>query len=131
VRKSSETLSLRSRLSAIGRDALAAGTSSVAGARFWSTGGGNLAMTGVAPVIALGEPSRKVSQMALPDSLTTQRTASLLVGRHTIHDDKFHVLLPTRSSTQRQLGRGCSVVERKGDFSHWDCPDCARRFVEG
>ena len=36
--------------------------------------GGNLAVTGVALVIAVGEPRCKFSQIALPDCLTAQRT---------------------------------------------------------
>jgi len=53
--------------------------------------GGNPEVTDVAPVIAIGELSCKFSQIALPDRLTTQRTASLQAGRPTIHDHEFHV----------------------------------------
>ena len=62
--------------------------------------GGNLAVTDVAPVIAVGELSCKFSQIALPDRLATQRTTSLLAGRPTIHDYEFHV--PRRKATGAQ-----------------------------
>ena len=65
-------------------------------------GGGNFAVTDVAPVIAVGELSRKFSQIALPDRLATQRTASLLAGRPTIHDDEFHVPCPNVTGATKQ-----------------------------
>jgi hypothetical protein len=37
----------------------------------WSAGGGSLAVTDVAPVIAVGELSCQFSQIALSDPLTT------------------------------------------------------------
>jgi hypothetical protein len=64
--------------------------------------GGSLAVTDVAAVIAVGELSCKFSQIALPDRLTTQRTASLLAGRPTIHDDEFHVLPPNVTGATKQ-----------------------------
>ena len=68
----------------------------------WSAGSGNLEVTDVAPVIAVGELSRKFSQIALPDRLATQRTASLLAGRPTIHDDEFHVSRPNVTGATKQ-----------------------------
>ena len=65
----------------------------------WS---GNLAVTDVAPVIAVEELSCKLSQIALPDRLATQRTASLLAGRPTIHDDEFHVPPPHVTGATKQ-----------------------------
>ena len=64
--------------------------------------GGSFAVTDEAPVIAVGEPSCKFSQIALPDRLTTQRTASLLAGRPTIHDDELHVPLPNVTGATKQ-----------------------------
>ena len=68
----------------------------------WSAGRGYLAVTDVAPVIAVGEPSCQFSQIALPDRLATQRTASLLAGRPTIHDDEFHVPRPNVTGATKQ-----------------------------
>ena len=68
----------------------------------WS---GNLAVTDVAPVIAVGELSClscQFSQIALPDRLATQRTARLLAGRPTIHDDEFHVPPPNVTGATKQ-----------------------------
>jgi hypothetical protein len=53
-------------------------------------------------VIAVGELSCKYSQIALPDRLATQRTASLLAGRPTIHDDEFHVSRPNVTGATKQ-----------------------------
>jgi hypothetical protein len=64
--------------------------------------GGSLAVTEVAPVIAVGELSRQFSQIALPDRFTTQRTASLLAGRPTIHDDEFHMPRPNVTGATKQ-----------------------------
>jgi hypothetical protein len=64
--------------------------------------GGSLAVTDIAPVIAVGEPSCKLSQIALPDRLATQRTASLLAGRPAIHDDEFHVPRPNVTGATKQ-----------------------------
>jgi hypothetical protein len=63
---------------------------------------GSLAVTDVAPVIAVGELSCKFSQIALPDRLATQRTASLLAGRHTIHDYEFRVPPPSVTGATKQ-----------------------------
>ncbi len=48
-----------------------------------------LAATGVALVLAVGEPRRKFSQVALPDWLTAQRTERLRAGCPAIHQDEF------------------------------------------
>jgi hypothetical protein len=64
--------------------------------------GGSLAVTDVAPVIAVGELSCQFSQIALPDGLATQRTASLLAGRPTIHDDEFHLPRPNVTGATKQ-----------------------------
>ena len=64
--------------------------------------GGNLAVTDVAAVIAVGELSCKFSQIAFPDRFATQRTASLLAGRPTIHDDEFHVPPPNVTGATKQ-----------------------------
>src|SRR6516225_1032467 len=53
-----------------------------------------LAVTGVALVIAVGEPRRKLSQVAPPDWLTAQRTERLRAGCPAIHQDEFHMLPP-------------------------------------
>ena len=68
----------------------------------WSAGSGNLEVTDVAPVIAVGELSGQFSQIALPDRLATQRTASLLAGGSTIHDDEFHVPRPNVTGATKQ-----------------------------
>src|SRR5262249_34120002 len=51
---------------------------------FWSARTG-IAVTGVALVIAIGEPRRKFSQVALSDWLTAQRTERLRAGCPAIH----------------------------------------------
>jgi len=56
--------------------------------------GGSIAVTGVALVIAVGEPRRKLSQVALPDWLTAQRTERLRAGCPAIHQDEFHIAPP-------------------------------------
>jgi hypothetical protein len=48
-----------------------------------------LAVTGVALVLAVGEPRRKFSQVALLDWLTAQRTERLRAGCPAIHQDEF------------------------------------------
>src|SRR6516164_2495099 len=53
-----------------------------------------LAVTGVALVIAVGEPRRKFSQVALPDWLTAQRTERLRAGCPAIHHHEFHMSFP-------------------------------------
>jgi hypothetical protein len=55
---------------------------------------GSLAVTGVALVIAVGEPRCKFSQVALPDWLTAQRAERLRAGCPAIHQDEFHMLPP-------------------------------------
>src|SRR5436189_6450480 len=67
-------------------------------------GGGNFAVTDVAPVIAVGEPRCKFSQIALPDRLTAQRTESLQAGCPTIHDDEFHVPPPNEKQNTASAG---------------------------
>jgi hypothetical protein len=64
--------------------------------------GGSLAATDVAPVIAVGELSCKFSQIALPDRLTTRRTASLVAGRPAIHEDEFHLPPPNVTGATKQ-----------------------------
>ena len=91
----------------MGRDPFAAGTSkrrwlSRRPRMLWSAGGGNLALTDVAPVIAVGELSCQFSQIALPDRLATQRAASLLPWRPTIHDDEFYVPRPNVTGATKQ-----------------------------
>src|SRR5215472_13129472 len=70
-----------------------------------------LAVTGVALVIAVGEPSRKFSQVALPDWLTAQRTERLRAGRPAIHQDEFH--MPPPRSVSCVWTRVASRQERK------------------
>src|SRR5438132_10917484 len=55
---------------------------------------GNLAVAGVALVIAVGEPRCKFSQVAFPDWLTAQRTERLRAGCPAIHQDEFHMPPP-------------------------------------
>ena len=55
---------------------------------------GSLAVIGVAPVIAVEEPRHDVSQVALPDRLTAQRTERLRAGCPAVHQDEFHVASP-------------------------------------
>src|SRR6516165_1966197 len=50
-----------------------------------------LAVTGVALVIAVGEPRRKLSQVALLDWLAAQRTERLRAGCPAIHQYEFHM----------------------------------------
>ena len=66
--------------------------------------GGSLAVTDVAPVIAVGELSCKFSQIALPDRLTAQRTESLQAGCPTIHYDEFHVPPPNEKQNTASAG---------------------------
>ena len=61
-----------------------------------------LAVTVVALVIAVGEPRRKFSQVALPDWLTAQRTERLRAGCPAIHDDEFHVSRPNVTGATKQ-----------------------------
>src|SRR5438477_5660039 len=70
---------------------------------------GKPAVTGVALVIAVGDPRCKFSQVALPDWLTAQRTERLRAGCPAIHQDEFHMPTPrsvfcawTRVATRKQ-----------------------------
>jgi hypothetical protein len=75
---------------------------------------GKPAVTGVALVIAVGEPRRKFSQVALPDWLTAQRTERLRAGCPAIHQDEFHgrfLSLPiSAQADQYQLMDAISVI---------------------
>jgi hypothetical protein len=55
---------------------------------------GNIAVIGVAPVAAVGEPRCNFSQVALSDWLTAQGTERLRSGCPAIHHDEFHVPPP-------------------------------------
>src|SRR6516165_2616834 len=70
-----------------------------------------LAVSGVALVIAVGEPRRKLSQVALPDWLTAQRTERLRAGCPAIHQDKFH--MPPPRSVSCVWTRVASRQQRK------------------
>ena len=59
---------------------------------------GSLAVIGVAPVIAVEEPRHDVSQVALPDWLTAQRTERLRAGCPAIHQDEFHGASPNANN---------------------------------
>src|SRR5215470_10231073 len=79
-----------------------------------------LAVTGVALVIAVGEPSRKFSQVALPDWLTAERTERLRAGCPAIHQDKFHMPPPrsvscvwTRVARRQQRKLQMRSLQRK------------------
>lgn len=52
-------------------------------------------MTRVALVIAVGEPGRDLSQVALPDWLTAKCAERLRARRPAIHQDKFHLPPPS------------------------------------
>ena len=60
---------------------------------------GTLAVTGVALVIAVGEPRYKFSQVALPDWVTARRTDRLRAGCPAIHQDEFHMASPDAKNT--------------------------------
>src|SRR4029077_10630989 len=82
--------------------------------------GGNLAVTGVTLVIAVGEPRCKFSQIALPDCLTAQRTERLRPGGPAIHQDKFHMPPPrsvrcvwTRVASRQQRKLQMRSLQRK------------------
>src|SRR6516164_7396303 len=70
-----------------------------------------LAVSGVALVIAVGEPRCKLSQVALPDWLTAQRTERLRAGCPAIHQDEFHI--PPPCSVSCVWTRVASRQERK------------------
>jgi len=79
-----------------------------------------LAVTGVALVIAVGEPRRKLSQVALPDWLTAQRTERLRAGCPAIHQDEFHMSPPhsvscawTRVASRQQRTLQMRSLQRK------------------
>ena len=72
---------------------------------------GTLAVTGVALVIAVGEPRYKFSQVALPDWVTARRTDRLRAGCPAIHQDEFH--MPSPSSVSRAWPRVASRQQRK------------------
>jgi hypothetical protein len=81
---------------------------------------GNLAVTGVALVIAVGEPRCKFSQVALPDWLTAQRTERLRAGCPAIHQDEFHMPPPrsvscawTRVASRQQRKLQMRSLQRK------------------
>src|SRR6266481_6113802 len=73
--------------------------------------GGNLAVTGVALAIAVGEPRCKFSQVALPDRLTAQRTERLRAGCPAIHQDELH--MPFLRSVSCAWTRVASRQQRK------------------
>ena len=56
--------------------------------------GGKFLTTDVAPVIAVGEPCRDLSQVIASDWLTAQRTERLRSGSPAIHHDEFHMPPP-------------------------------------
>src|SRR4051794_18014457 len=62
-------------------------------------------MTRVALVIAVREPGRDLSQVALPDWLTAKYTERLRARRPAIHQDKFHLPPPSHlhSSSKTKL----------------------------
>src|SRR5512132_2317261 len=81
---------------------------------------GSLAVTGVALVIAVGEPRCKFSQVALPDWLTAQRTERLRAGCPAIHQDEFHMPPPrsvscawTRVASRQQRKLQMRSLQRK------------------
>ena len=63
-----------------------------------------LAVTVVALVIAVGEPRRKFSQVALPDWLTAQRTERLRAGCPAIHYDEFQMPPPNEKQNTASVG---------------------------
>src|SRR5215469_9308587 len=91
-----------------------------------------LAVTGVALVIAVGEPRRKFSQVALPDWLTAQRTERLRAGYPAIHQDEFHMSPPdsvscawTRVASRQQRTLQVRSLQRKliGEPPRLEDPD--------
>jgi hypothetical protein len=95
---------------------------------------GKPAVTGVALVIAVGEPRRKFSQVALPDWLTAQRTERLRAGCPAIHQDEFHMSPPhsvscawTRVASRQQRTLQVRSLQRKfiGQPPRLEDPDTA------
>jgi len=91
-----------------------------------------LAVSGVALVIAVGEPRRKFSQVALPDWLTAQRTERLRAGCPAIHQDEFHMSPPhsvscawTRVASRQQRTLQMRSLQRKfiGEPPRLEDPD--------
>ena len=81
---------------------------------------GKPAVTGVALVIAVGDPRCKFSQVALPDWLTAQRTERLRAGCPAIYQDKFHMPPPrsvscvwTRVASRQQRKLQMRSLQRK------------------
>jgi hypothetical protein len=72
---------------------------------------GNLAVIGVGRVIAVRDPRRKFSQVALPDWLTARRTERLRAGCPAIHQDEFYT--PPPRSVFRAWTRVASRQQRK------------------
>jgi hypothetical protein len=66
-------------------------------------------VAGVAFLIAIGEASCKVAQVALPDRLTAQRAEGVGVGRPTVHEDELHVRL-LGEATRTDAGRRFDAV---------------------
>ena len=60
---------------------------------------GSFAVIDVALVIAVEEPRHDVSQVALPDRLTAQRTERLRAGCSAIHQDESHAASPHANNT--------------------------------
>jgi len=81
---------------------------------------GHFAVAEVASLIAVGEAGPELPQVALPDRLTTQRTASLLAGRPTIHDDEFHVSPPNARDIDNEPIPITSVTQRAAQCRNVD-----------
>src|SRR6266480_1233028 len=97
---------------------------------------GKLAVTGVALVIAVGEPRCKFSQVALTDWLTAQRTERLRAGYPAIHQDEFHMPPPrsvscawTRVASRQQRKLQMRSLQRKfiGNLLVWKIRTPRRR----
>src|SRR5216684_8433546 len=96
---------------------------------------GNLAVTGVARVIAVGEPRSKFSQVALPDWLAARRTERVRAGCPAIHQDEFHMRPPrsvscawTRVASRQQRKLQIRSLQRKfiGEPPRLEDPDTRR-----
>src|SRR4030081_1795690 len=81
---------------------------------------GKLVATGVALVIAVGEPRRKFPQVAFPDWLTAQHTERSRAGCHAVHQDEFHMPPPrsvscawTRVASRQQRKLQMRSLQRK------------------
>ena len=81
--------------------------------------GGNLAVTGVALVIAVGESRCKFSQVALSNCLTAQRTERLRAGCPAIHQHEFYMLLVHRAAL------GVSSFSRAPGAAEINCMTCS------